>query len=131
MHFNSADSILICSSALYNSIKVVLCYACTYLCVCMCMYACKVCIRTEINLMSINLSDCVVRDTEKMSFQEFLKRRSEGAFRMLGGRRFHSTGAAKVNARSPRVLEDLIVGCSRRMELDDRRVRLDDLTCMS
>ena len=50
---------------------------------------------------------------------------------MLGGRIFYSTGAAKVNARSPRVLEDLIVGCSRRMALDDRRVRLDNLTCMS
>ena len=50
---------------------------------------------------------------------------------MLGGRRFHSTSAAKVNARSPRVLEDLIVGCSSRMTLDDRRVRLDVLTCMS
>ena len=48
---------------------------------------------------------------------------SEGAF--------HSIGAAKVNARSPRVLEDLIVGCSRRMVLNDRRVRLDVLTRMS
>ena len=52
----SADSILICSSALYNSIKVSVCYVCTCLCACMCMYACKVCICTEINLMSIYLS---------------------------------------------------------------------------
>ena len=36
--------------------------------VCMCMYACKVCICIE-----INLSGCVVRDTEKMSFQEFFE----------------------------------------------------------
>ena len=50
---------------------------------------------------------------------------------MLGGRLFHSTGAAKVNTRSPRVLEDLIVGCSRRTALDDRRLRFDVLTCMS
>ena len=61
----------------------------------------------------------------------FLKMGSEGAFRMFGGRRFHSTGATKVKARLPRVLEDLIVGCSRRMALDDRKVRLDVLTCMS
>ena len=54
----------------------------------------------------------------------------EGAFQMLGGRKFHSTSAAKVNARSLRILKDLIVGCSRRMVLDDRRVRLDVLTCM-
>ena len=33
IHLYSADSILICSSALYNSIKVGVCY------VCMCMYA--------------------------------------------------------------------------------------------
>ena len=39
-----------------------------YVCVCMCMYACKVCICIE-----INLSGCVVRDTEKMSFQEFFE----------------------------------------------------------
>ena len=70
----SADSILICSSALYNSIKVSVCYACTYLCVCICMQVClkgmySMC--TEIILISINSSDCVVRDTEKMSFREF------------------------------------------------------------
>ena len=35
IHLYSADSILICSSALYNSIKVGVCYACTYVCVCM------------------------------------------------------------------------------------------------
>ena len=38
IHLYSADSILICSSALYNSIKVGVCYACTYVCVCMRMY---------------------------------------------------------------------------------------------
>ena len=31
------------------------------------------CICIEINLMSIYLSGCVVRDTEKMSFQEFFE----------------------------------------------------------
>ena len=36
-----------------------------YVCVCMYMYACKVCICVE-----IGLSGYVVRDTEKMSFQE-------------------------------------------------------------
>ena len=43
-------------------------YVCiyVYVCVCMCMYACKVCICVE-----IGLSGYVVRDTEKMSFQEF------------------------------------------------------------
>ena len=35
IHLYSADSILICSSTLYNSIKVGVCYACTYVCVCM------------------------------------------------------------------------------------------------
>ena len=45
-----------------------------YVCACMCMYVCKVCsICTEINLMSIYLSGCVVRDAEKMSFQEFFE----------------------------------------------------------
>ena len=44
-----------------------------YVCVCMCIYACKVCICIEINLMSIYLSGCVVRDTEKISFQEFFE----------------------------------------------------------
>ena len=39
-------------------------HVCMYVCVC--MYACKVCIE-------INLSGCVVRDTEKMSFQEFFE----------------------------------------------------------
>ena len=42
------------------------CVLCMY--VCMCMYACKVCICIE-----INLSGCVVHDTEKMSFQEFFE----------------------------------------------------------
>ena len=46
------------------------CMLCMY--ICMCMYACKVCICIEINLMSIYLS-YVVRDTEKMSFQEFFE----------------------------------------------------------
>ena len=48
---------------------------------------------------------------------------------MLGGRRFHSTGAAKVNARSPRVLEDLIVGCSRRMANISGRYLLNSGLC--
>ena len=49
IHLYSADSILICSSAMYNSIKVGVCYACmyvcmyvctyVYICVCMCIYA--------------------------------------------------------------------------------------------
>ena len=53
------------------------CYACTYLCICMRMYACKVCICTEINLMSIYLSGCVVRETEKVSFQENQNKNTE------------------------------------------------------
>ena len=71
IHLYSADSILICSSALYNSIKVGVCYVCTYVCVCMLVR--YVCICIEINLISIYLSGCVVRDTEKMSFQEFFE----------------------------------------------------------
>ena len=60
----------------FNKSRCVLCmYVCmyVYVCVCMCMYACKVCICIEINLMSIYLSGCVVRNTEKMSFQEFFE----------------------------------------------------------
>ena len=82
-------------------------------------------------ILSVYLSSCGVCDAEEVSFSSFLKIGSEWAFRMLGGRRFHSTGADKVKTRSPRVLEDLIVGCSRRMTLDDHRMRLDVLTCMS
>ena len=40
IHLYSAGSILICSSALYNSIKVSVCYACRYVCVCMYVYVC-------------------------------------------------------------------------------------------
>ena len=72
-------------------------------------------------ILSVYLSSCGVCDAEEVSFSSFFKIGSEGAFRLLGWRRFHSTGAAKVKARSPRGLEDLIVGCSRRMALDDRR----------
>ena len=41
-----------------------------YVCVCM-LVRYVICI--EINLISIYLSGCVVRDTEKMSFQEFFE----------------------------------------------------------
>ena len=51
----------------FNKSRCVLCMY-VYVYVCMRMYACKVCICIE-----INLSGCVVRDTEKMSFQEFFE----------------------------------------------------------
>ena len=50
---------------MYVCVKHVCMYV--YVCVCMCMYACKVCTIC----IEINLSGCVVRDTEKMIFQEF------------------------------------------------------------
>ena len=59
----------------FNKSKCMLCmyvFVCMYAYVCVCMLV-RYCICTEINLMSIYLSRCVVRDTEKMNFQEFFE----------------------------------------------------------
>ena len=52
-------------------------------------------------------------------FRRSLKISSEGKLWMLAGSQFHSVGAAIVKDRSPRVVDDLIAGCSRLIELLD------------
>ena len=64
-------------------------------------------------------------------FRRVLNISRDDAFRIVGGRIFHSVGAAMEKDRSPRVLDDLIPGCWRRIDPLDLRARDGCFTFMS
>ena len=83
----------------------------------------------ELCCVYVQVGECAIQ--KRFGFNRVLKRGIEEAFRIFVGSWFHSTGAAMQKERSPRVFELSMEGCSRRMALDDRRVRLGCLTLIS